>query len=235
MRKAFRIIILIIAIFMLVFSGYKLYGIYSEYREGSKLYDDFADKYISIEDDDSGNKENKDDPKAKDQSSNTSDTDDISKIDIDFESLLRVNEDVVGWIYNENTPINYPIVQAGDNDYYLYRMIDKNYNGAGSIFMDYRNNKDFSDLNTLIYGHNMKNDSMFGTLSKYQNQEYYEEHPVIYIITPDQSYHMELMAGFVTPTSANIYSNPQTQDELETLYEDQLWKVKPKLARNWFF
>jgi sortase B len=97
-------------------------------------------------------------------------------------------------------------VQAGDNEYYIHRMLDDSYNSAGSIFMDYRNSWDFSDLNTVIYGHNMKNDSMFGTLSEYRKQNYYDGHPVLWLLTEDMNYRVELIAGFVTPSDSESYN-----------------------------
>ena len=83
---------------------------------------------------------------------------------VDFSLLKQENEDIVGWIYCEGTPISYPVVQSGDNQYYLHRLINGEYNIAGSIFMDYRNNAELEDNNTIIYGHNMKNNTMFGYL-----------------------------------------------------------------------
>ena len=85
--------------------------------------------------------------------------------------------------------------------------------------MDYRNNKDFTDLNTIIYGHNMRNNSMFGTLDEYESQAYYDKHPIIYILTPSQKYEIELVAGIVVSDSSSIYSMVQTQDDLKSLYD----------------
>lgn len=89
-------------------------------------------------------------------------------MEINFDILKSKNKDIVAWIYSEGTQINYPIVQSKDNDYYLRRLLDGTYNQGGTIFMDYRNNKNFEDYNTIIYGHNMKNNTMFGTLINYK-------------------------------------------------------------------
>ena len=140
------------------------------------------------------------------------------KISVDFDSLIKENQDVVAWIYSENTPINYPVVQSHDNDYYLRRLLDHSYNIAGSIFMDYRNSPDFSDFNTIIYGHNLKTDTMFGSLKEYSSQEYYEKHSEIYLSTPQGDYVIELISAFRTDIDDDIYILPQNEKELEDLY-----------------
>ena len=99
---------------------------------------------------------------------------------------MSVCKEIIGWIYSDGTPINYPIVQTTNNEYYLRRLIDGTYNQAGSIFMDYKNSSDFSDYNTIIYGHNMKNDSMFGTLTSYESQDYYNEHKEMYLYSENK-------------------------------------------------
>lgn len=185
------------AIGMVGFSGYKLWDIYSEYKAGEKLYDVYIDKFVE-------HIEVKGD----------------SNISVDFDALLAENPDIVGWLYSEDTPINYPIVQSSDNDYYLRRMLDGSYNTAGSIFMDYRSSPDLNDFNTIIYGHNMKNQSIFGTLKEYKNQEYYEKHPLIYLYTPEKDYSIDLIAGYQTDMYYDIYILPQSTEELESLYEE---------------
>ena len=104
-------------------------------------------------------------------------------VSIDFEELAKINKGVVGWIIIDGTNINYPILQASDNDYYLRRDINKSISKAGSIYMDYRN-KGFSDKNAVLYGHNMKNGTMFSQLKKIYNNEL-GENVKISIYTPD--------------------------------------------------
>ena len=142
-------------------------------------------------------------------------------IQVDFNLLCNQNQDVIAWLYCPDTPINYPVVQAADNDFYLRRLLDGSYNTAGTLFMDFRNSDDFSDWNSIIYGHNMKNDSMFGTLSDYKAQSYFEEHPVMYLLTPEQNYKINLLAGFVTPANSELYSafNPSVE-ERESLVKE---------------
>lgn len=127
-------------------------------------------------------------------------------LQVDFPALLAKNKHVVAWIYSEGTPINYPVVRTENNTDYLRRLLDGSYNRAGTIFADYRNHSDFSDWNTLVYGHNMKNDTMFGTLPCYKESGYYESHPVLWLLTPEQDYKVELVAGYSTRADATIYA-----------------------------
>ncbi|NLY44608.1 MAG: class B sortase [Tissierella sp.] len=204
MKKTIRIIILVIAIGIMTFSGYKMWDIYREYTIGDQFYHEYANNFII------------DIVEARE----VEDEEEENHISIDFDALIVENQDVVGWIYSEATPINYPIVQSKDNDYYLRRMLNGSYNIAGSIFMDYRNSSDFTDLNTIIYGHNLKNGTMFGTLKEYRSEEYYEKHPIIYLATSKNNYSIEVIAGYQTDIYSNIYKIPETTEELEVLYEE---------------
>ena len=179
---------------MMIFAGVKLFGIYSEYKEGKDTYNDLADQYAG-----------EDDP--------------LIPITVSFEELLKESPNVIGWIYCEDTPINYPVVQADDNEYYLNRMANGNYNGNGSIFVDYRNKPDFSDWNTVVYGHNMDNDTMFGILTEYQNQEFYDSHKIMYLLTPEKNYEVRLISGYVTPADSDIYVIPSNIEERNQLLE----------------
>ena len=143
-------------------------------------------------------------------------------ITVDFEVLQAENADIVGWLYCPDTEINYPVVQSRDNDYYLRRLLDGTWNVAGTLFMDYRNADDYSDWHTVIYGHNMKNDSMFGTLPEYRSQEYYEQHPAWYLLTPTQNYKIELCAGYVTPSDSDVYNLENSKEERDRILETAL-------------
>ena len=103
---------------------------------------------------------------------------------MDFEGLLAVNDDIIGWIYIENTDISYPVLCGRDNQQYLFQSYEKKYLTAGSIYIDYRCSRDFTDSRTVIYGHNMHNGSMFGKLDKFTKESYMKEHPYVYILLP---------------------------------------------------
>ena len=124
---------------------------------------------------------------------------------VDFDSLRKLNSDVVGWIYGPGTAINYPIVQGDDNLFYLTHMFDGKENKCGSIFMDSLNESDFSSTNSIIHGHHMRNGSMFASLTGYADQSYYDTHPVLWLATPEKSYKVELFAGFVTEADSDAW------------------------------
>ena len=176
-------IILVIAIVVFAVSAYKLYGIFSEYNKGDKEYQKIQDLVI--------NTDKKDDTKEE-------------TFSVDFEKLLEMNSDVVGWIrFDEPSEINYPVVQGRDNEEYLKRTFEANTNKLGTLFVDVNNPGDFSGRNTFIYGHNMKNGSMFAQLLKYKDDSFYKEHPYFYIYTPDgkvRTYEI-FSAGVVNDTS----------------------------------
>ena len=98
----------------------------------------------------------------------------------------------------ERENINYPIVLGPDNYFYLTRLPDKTPNRLGSIFMEYKNKPDFSDDTTVLFGHNMLDDSMFAPLEYYREQWYYDEHPSLYIFTPDDTFRLERICWFMS-------------------------------------
>ena len=116
---------------------------------------------------------------------------------IDFDALKKINPDIIGWIYSEDTMIDYPVVQAKDNEYYLHRLFDKTYNESGSIFLDYTKNSNFDNRNSVLYGHHMRDGSMFASLMGYKKQKYYNKHKVLTLYTPEKTYKAQVACGFV--------------------------------------
>ncbi len=137
----------------------------------------------------------------------------LAPIEIDFKSLTEQYPDVVGWLYCEDTPVNYPVVRGNDNQYYLNRLYNKKYNVNGSLFMDFRCSKDFSDYNTVIYGHNIKSGIMFHTLVQYKDSDFYQQHPCWYLMTPEADYRLDIVSGYITPSDSSAYSFPKTEKE----------------------
>jgi len=104
---------------------------------------------------------------------------------IDFNSLLKINTDVAGWIYIPNTAIDEVLMHADDNDLYLHHNIYKKYLFAGQIFINAPNNPNLTDVNTIIYGHHMRNGSRFATLRKFTDGSYFKKHKYVYIYKTD--------------------------------------------------
>lgn len=125
--------------------------------------------------------------------------------EINFKALQEVNPDVIGWIYSPDTTINYPVVQGDDNAYYLKHLADGTENRNGCPFLDVQNRPDFTDDNSVIYGHHMQNGTMFAGISWYEDQSYYDEHPVMYLMTPSATYRIELFSGYITTMDSSAY------------------------------
>ena len=121
----------------------------------------------------------------------------VPPMGIDFNLLKSINEDASAWLYCPDTVIDYPVMRAGDYDHYLHYLPDGAYNANGSLFIDYNNAPDFSDSLTVIYGHHMKSGQMFGSLKGYKGQEYFENHPYMYLYTEQGDYRIDLMYGCV--------------------------------------
>ena len=116
--------------------------------------------------------------------------------DCDFETLLSVNDEIIGWIVIPGTNISYPICQHNDNQYYLEHTSQREPNLVGAIFADYRVKEPFGEFNTILYGHRLLNQTMFSALKTYVDKEVWEKHPYIYICTPDNIYVYEIYAAF---------------------------------------
>lgn len=128
-----------------------------------------------------------------------------SSIQINFEKLNKINSDTVGWIKVEGTNINYPIVQTTDNSFYLTHSFYKQYNKAGWVFLDYRNNPNLTDKNTIIYAHSRTNQSMFGSLKNTLTNTWFhnKKNHAIYIATKDHSSTWEIFSVYTIPTTTD--------------------------------
>jgi len=142
---------------------------------------------------------------------------------VDFDKLKKANSDIVAWIKLDGTIIDYPVYQGSDNEFYLHHLPDKTYNFMGSIFMDYRNTPDFSDQNTVFYGHNLETGDMFTALTGYKEQKFYDDHPVYFIYTPARNYAVAIFAGYVLDSSKEA---PPLIFRTEKLFNDYIAAIK---------
>lgn len=154
--------VLIAAVCVFVISLYQLVMMLIPYYTGGKEYGDIQDLAIEADADGTG-------------------------FSVDFDALLEINEDTIAWIrFDEPSIINYPVVKSADNEEYLTKTFAENDNKLGAIFMDMRNSSDFSDRNSIIYGHHLNvSKEMFSQLNLYADEEFCKEHPAFYIYTPD--------------------------------------------------
>ena len=143
----------------------------------------------------------------------------------DLSALREKNPDVIGWIQIPGTKVDYPIVQGEDNAFYL----DHNWKGeklnAGAIFLECQNDPDFTNYNTIVYGHNMVSGSMFGSLGKYASQSYWEKHPYIYILSDYGVLRYEIFSSYTTTVGTKTYGlsfrQTQTRADYLQMAEDQ--------------
>lgn len=171
------------------FSGYQVLRILHEYRVGADAYFKL-EQFASL-------------PPASEETEET--PAELAWPEVEFTALAAVNPDVTAWLYGPDTGISYPVVQGTDNDYYLDHLLDGTANSAGCLFVDTSCRPDFSGRNTVIYGHRMKNGTMFAALGNYQEQVYYDAHPVFLLVTPEGRYVVELFSGYVADTAESAW------------------------------
>ena len=188
-------VIIVMLVAVMCYSGYKIFSQMMEYHKNEAEYEGLR-KY-----------EDKDGGGEAGEIPFSPHTEEKGKFwyirfpEVDFDSLKEINPDTVGWIYCPDTNIDYPVVQGKDNSVYLHTMFEGGRNAAGSIFMDAENKSDLSDFNTILYGHHMKNGSMFRDLDHFKEEGFYEKHPYMLFMTPEKNYVIEIFAGFVSKTS----------------------------------
>lgn len=163
---------------IMLFSAWKIYSIMRDYKNNQDIYDTISGQ--SRDGEFTG--------------------------DIDFDALRKINPDVVGWIYYKDTIIDYPIVKGEDNDKYLYTMFDGTYSGFGCLFVDAVTEAPFKQFNTIVYGHHMRNGSMFAPLQKLKEESFCKEHPRLELITPEGKFHLEIWAFLNQPSDSNLYT-----------------------------
>lgn len=220
-----RLIVMLAALAVFLYSGYTLYGFYKEYKKSSDEYDNLENSYAVDQEQESENIDNLEDDDALQSISGQEvrtvfedgeeKTLPVLKNPIDFTQLLSVNSDIVGWLRIRALDISYPVVQGKDNDYYLHRTFEKTDNFAGCLFVNSYNMGDFTDQNTIIYGHNMKNGSMFGKLKNFNDPEVFKKSRYFWIFTPDFIYQYRIFSASVVDKTGLTYQVSFTDDEFD--------------------
>ena len=220
-----RLIVMLAALAVFLYSGYTLYGFYKEYKKSSDEYDNLENSYAADQEQESENIDNLEDDDALQSISGQEvrtvledgeeKTLPVLKNPIDFTQLLSVNSDIVGWLRIRALDISYPVVQGKDNDYYLHRTFEKTDNFAGCLFVNSYNMGDFTDQNTIIYGHNMKNGSMFGKLKNFNDPEVFKKSRYFWIFTPDFIYQYRIFSASVVDKTGLTYQISFTDDEFD--------------------
>lgn len=210
--ETIRKVIIIGALCLFTYSSYELTNIYLDYEDGDNAYENMEDMF-EIPNIDGGEQE------TDINGNKIVNSKDQAVWKYDFEALKNMNSDAVGWIKQGNI-ISYPIVVGTDNDYYLTHNAAHVENKAGAIFVDYRIIGGMEADNCIIYGHNMLNNSMFGSLIKYSSKSYYKEHPTFDIYIGDTGYRYYIFATYETDEIGDTYSYNFLNDEEFQKYID---------------
>lgn len=199
-KRLIKNVLTLIFLAIFLYAAINLFLIWQEYHQSDALYDAAQVEFLVA-------------PEMEEEFE-SSDPITWPVFSVDFSQLQTVNQEVKGWIWIYDTVVNYPLVQSGiNNDAYLHKTYDGISNSSGSIFMDYRNDSGFKDMNTVIYGHNMKNGKMFAILKKFNNQDFYDKHQEFYIMTPEGNRRYEIISAFQTDALSDIYDRTFNSEE----------------------
>ncbi len=186
-KKSVLTIVICILLLITLYSGYMIVSILLNYKAASNEYKDIANMAVSQIDTD------------------TQETG-YKYLSINEDKLLSINEDYMFWIDIPYTNISYPVLYTDDYEKYLHTTFEGKANSSGALFIDYKCKKDISSKNTIIYGHNMKDGSMFNDICNYNNENYFNEHREIYIYRAGHVYHYTAFAFFETTSESSVYT-----------------------------
>ena len=208
MKKPVRTVVLLLCFAVFVFSTVQVSNWWSRSIQSARTYSDLTALAPVPAPQESGGTE-------------TGEESDIPWPQVDFEALSAANPDVVGWLYGEDTSIHYPVVQGSDNDYYLSHLFDGTANSNGCLFLDCRVAANFSEGNSIIYGHYLTDGTMFTSLSGYKQQDYYDAHPRLLLVTPEERFVVELFSGYVAGVTDEAWRTRfSTSEEWEVWLEE---------------
>ncbi len=212
--RVIRIFLVIILLGIVVYEGIMFYRDQKEYAVAVNEYDDLRDNYITEKED------TIEDVVVTDDNGEIIGT--YPNLDINFDALEEINSDFIGWLYFPAvSKINYPVVKEQSIDQYLYKTFDGKYNKAGCIFMDVLSDENFCGYSDMVFGHNMKNNSMFGSLKsiyKSGGEDVIKDNPYVYIYTKDQVLKYRIFAYYRTTQGSYSYTEVTNEEE----YDDYL-------------
>ena len=201
-KKIISAVLFTVGACVFLFSGYKIYEINREYKASASYYEELEkNKTVTVKENENSTEE---------------------KILPDFSALKLINTDICAWISIPSIGVDYPVLQGENNNSYLHTLPDGTYNNGGSIFIDERCENDFSSPVTVIYGHCMKDNSMFGLLNRFLDTSFLSNNKSYEIYTPEKTITPEILACFETSENSDVYDLPSIGDDkryLKTLSE----------------
>ena len=192
-----RYIVLGAAVVVFLVAAGMLIHIFMEYKKGTDIYENISSSVLTAVD------------KPTDDGTDTSsDEEENLPFVYDHQALLNINSEGQGYLYIPSIDLRLPVVQGTDNEYYLNHTFNKVYNAAGALFIDSRVDKGLGGSNVIIYGHNMKNGSMFAKLAYYKNESFYRQHgnDVFYIYTGDEIREYRIFDAFENDPEGYVYT-----------------------------
>lgn len=223
-------IIIVIASFAALIAAFMIFKTARDYKAASDEYDSlrqYASEEVSATDTAEKVSDIKpielEEAEERKELKENENREDFPEMEVDFKSLKEKNPDTVGWLYVGSCGISYPIVQGEDNDYYMHHTFEGTANSSGAIIMDYRDDKYLKDWNTFIYGHNMKNGSMFGSLKKLLKDEtLYDSDPYIYVYLPGYIYRYQIFSYYKDKPDSKMYWTADNLQEYRQYIRDAL-------------
>jgi len=217
-------LVLAVSLVMIVVASVNIIKLTREYQKGINEYKDL-EGYVKVAEEPKEQQEIKQEEKEAEEVKESLIP--IS-VEVDFAALKAINEDLVGWIYYSPLDINYPVVRGADNEYYTHYTFEQETNASGAIFMDSLNKPDMSNYNTIIYGHNMRNGTMFGSLKKLLSDEsILAENPYFYIFREDKAYMYEIVSVYITNQSSDTYNlifdEEEQQEYIKHIKSSSTW------------
>lgn len=201
------IVCMVVGIILIVVALSQLIPVLYHYVTEENAYEDIRNEYVEV-----------------DHSKKTNGGEKANKnwwyenISVDLAALQKENKEAVAWIRFDEMDLSYPVMYSGDNEKYLHRDLDGKDSKAGSLFIDAKNNPDFSDRDTIIYGHNMKNLSMFGRLKKYKKDGFYEDNQYFTIYTTQKAYRYHIFSYFdIDETNDFFFTSYESEDAMASL------------------
>jgi sortase B len=212
-RQMKRNVMLTILMFFFVavaaYSGYKIITIEQEYRKSEQEYSDLADDAIKG-------------VTVLVKTETEADPVESPYLDIDHDAMYAINSDYIGWINIPDTNISYPVAESSNNQYYVQVAFSGGWSGGGAIFADYHNSRDWSDFHTILYGHLLKNKTMFWWISQYQNYDYYAARPTVEIYVKGKVYIYTVFSFFKTTATSDVYRTSFSDSADRQAYIDML-------------
>lgn len=220
-KRTWTPLLLVLAVVLLAVGGFKTYSDYSKRAAARQEKESLAELANRPEESTTA-----EEPEVE---ATEPETEEPYESPIHFEELRKINPDIVGWLRIKDTAIDYPIVQAGNNDTYLKTDFEGKESVYGSIYLDYECEPDFSGRHNIIYGHNMKDGSMFKDIVKYKDEQYFKAHQDITVYTPEKEYHLRPISVLYTDPTGMRRKTKFATDLSFSAYVQEMTKGCPFL------